>query len=137
MLLLDILFSPTPWLATGSGAVLLTVRLILGGTMVYYGWEKLRDPQANIKDFDENIIRPGWLFGTLVLLTEFFGGLAVIFGIVTSLAAAAIGFEMLVGTIVKKWKWKLSFREYSYDLLLLGLSLVLLAFGSGPLAVTL
>jgi uncharacterized membrane protein YphA (DoxX/SURF4 family) len=46
-------------------------------------------------------------------------------------AAAAFGFEMLLGTVVKATKWHKPFTDYSYDLLLLALCLLLLALGPG------
>ena len=45
--------------------------------------------------------------------------------------AAAFGFEMLLGTVVKATKWHKPFTDDSYDLLLLALCLLLLALGPG------
>jgi uncharacterized membrane protein YphA (DoxX/SURF4 family) len=72
------------------------------------------DPKKNAKDFDATGFRPGWLFGTLVLAAEFFGGIL-----------------MLLGTVVKATKWHKPFTDYSHDLLLLALCLLLLALGPG------
>ena len=134
MTTVETLIAARPWFPGTANVVLLTVRLIAGGVMVYYGWGKVRDLRGTIKDFQDNIAQPGWLFGTLVTVTEFFGGLALILGIALSLSAAVIGFEMGFGTIVKKWKWGKDFPDYSYDILVLGLCLVLLAFGGGSFA---
>jgi hypothetical protein len=38
---------------------------------------------------------------------------------------------MLLGTVVKSTKWHKPFTDYSYDLLLLALCLLLLALGPG------
>ena len=46
-------------------------------------------------------------------------------------AAAAFGFEMMLGTVVKTMKWHKPFTDYSYDLVLLALCLLLLALGPG------
>jgi uncharacterized membrane protein YphA (DoxX/SURF4 family) len=46
-------------------------------------------------------------------------------------AAAAFGFEMLLGAVVKATRWGKPFSDYSYDLLLLPLCLLLLALGPG------
>ena len=88
-----------------TDAVLLAARLIMGVVMLYYGWPKIRDPGKNAKDFDATGFRPGWLFGTLVLAAEFFGGILVLLGLYVWVAAAAFGFEMMLGTVVKTMKW--------------------------------
>jgi putative oxidoreductase len=125
---------PLAPLAGMTDVVLLLVRVVLGVVTVYYGWPKLRDPAKNARDFESTGFRPGWLWGGIVLATEFGGGLAVLVGILTWLAAAAIGFEMLVGFVVKATKWRKPFTDYSYDLQLAALALVLLTFGPGRLS---
>lgn len=126
--LLDPTLTP---LAAWTDAVLLIARLIVGVLMLYYGWPKLKDPAKNARDFDGNGFKPGWVFGTLVLLAEFFGGILVLLGVYVWVAAAAFGFEMLLGAFTKATKWKKPFTDYSYDLLLLALCLLLLALGPG------
>lgn len=111
--------------------VLLIVRVVLGIVMVHYGWPKAKDPAKNAQDFERNGFRPGWLWGGIVLVTELGGGLAVLVGVLTWLAAALIGFEMLVGFVTKAAKWRKPFTDYSYDLQLAALALVLIAFGPG------
>lgn len=89
-------------LAGSVDIVLLIARLILGGTMVYYGWPKVKDPRKNaFDDIAKAGFTPGWFWGTIVLLTEFGGGLPIIVGLYTWVAAALIGVEMLTGTV---WK---------------------------------
>jgi uncharacterized membrane protein YphA (DoxX/SURF4 family) len=90
--------------------------------MLYYGWPKVRDPRKNAKDFDATG------FG---LAAEFFGGILMLLGVYVWVAAAAFGFEMLLVTVVKSTKWRKPFTDYSYDLLLRALRLLLLALGPG------
>jgi putative oxidoreductase len=131
------LFDPTlAPLAVWTDAVVLIARLIVGVLMLYYGWPKLKDPAKNAHDFERDGFKPGWVFGTLVLLAEFFGGILVLLGVYVWVAAAAFGFEMLLGAIVKAIKWKKPVTDYSYDLLLLALCLVLLALGPGAYSIT-
>jgi putative oxidoreductase len=118
-------------LAGMADVVLLLVRVVLGVVMVYYGWPKAKDPAKNARDFEGTGFRPGWLWGGIVLATEFGGGLAVLVGLLTWVAAALIGFEMLVGFVMKATRWRKPFTDYSYDLQLAALALVLLAFGPG------
>ncbi len=118
-------------LSRWTDLVLLVARLITGGVMLDYGWPKLRDPRKNAKDFDGDGFRPGRLFGTLVIATEFSGGILMLLGVHVWIAAAAVDFEMTLGPIVKATKWPKPFTHYSYDLLLLALCLLLLALGPG------
>ena len=100
-----------------TDAVLLAARLIMGVVMLYYGLRRdrlppglaLRHPRAR----------------------EFFGGILVLLGLYVWVAAAAFGFEMMLGTVVKTMKWHKPFTDYSYDLVLLALCLLLLALGPG------
>jgi putative oxidoreductase len=126
---------PLAPLAGFTDLALLIVRLVLGIVMLYYGWPKVKDPAKNARDFDGTGFRPGWLWGGIVLVTEFGGGLAVLVGLLTWVAAALIGVEMLLGFVVKATKWRKPFTDYSYDLQLAALALVLLAFGPGRFSI--
>ena len=106
---------PLAPLAGLSDLVLLIVRVVLGIVMVYYGWPTVKDPAKNARDFDGTGFRPGWLWGGIVLATEF-------------------GFEMLVGFVVKAAKWRTPFTDDSYDLQLAALALVLVTFGPGAIS---
>jgi uncharacterized membrane protein YphA (DoxX/SURF4 family) len=101
--------------------------------MVYYGWPKIRDLNANANDFIHMGFRPGMLWGTLIALVEFGGGIAVFLGIYAELAAALFAYQMMVGT---SWKVKISkpFTDYSYDLQLFALCLILMSQGAGAFA---
>jgi putative oxidoreductase len=123
-------------LAGYTDLVLLVARIITGGTMIYYGWPKVKDPRKNREDIANAGFRPAWLWGTIVMLVEFAGGIAIVLGVYTWVAAALIGFEMFTGTLWKITRAHKPFPEYSYDLLLLALALVLLAVGPGAYAVT-
>ncbi len=74
--------------------------------------------------------RPGMLWGTVIAVVEFFGGIAILTGLYAELAASLFGFQMIVGTFWKL-KTKKPFTEYSYDLQLLALCVVIMAFGAG------
>ena len=125
---------PTAPLSGLTDLVLLIVRLVLGVSMMYYGWPKVKDPAKNAHRFERDGFRPGWLWGGIVLTAEFGGGLAVVVGLLTWIGAALIGFEMLVGFITKAFKWRKPFTDYSYDLQLAALALALIAFGPGRMS---
>lgn len=102
----------------------------MGILLVYYGWPKIKNLKSNAKDFVGMGFRPGMLWGTLIAVVEFFGGIAMLTGVYAELVASIFGFEMIVGTF---WKLKLKkpVTEYSYDLQLLALCVVLMTFGAG------
>ena len=118
-------------LAPYADVMLLVARLVVGVVMVYYGWPKVRDPARHFKEFEQTGFKPASFWGSIILVVEFFGGLAMLLGVVVWAAAALFGFEMLMGTIWKITKARKPFTDYSYDLQLLALCLLLLTFGPG------
>jgi uncharacterized membrane protein YphA (DoxX/SURF4 family) len=123
-------------MSSGIGAewILLIVRAVLAVVMIHYGLPKVRHPRSNARDFVQMGFQPGMFWGTLIAVVEFFGGLAVLLGVHAELAAALFAFEMLVGTF---WKLKArkEFADYSYDMQLFALCLVVMWQGAGAYAV--
>lgn len=113
--------------------ILLFIRVVTGVVLVYYGWPKCKGLRSCARDFEEMGFRPGLLWGPLIAVVEFFGGLAMLAGLYAELAASLFGFQMIVGTF---WKLKIGkdFIDYSYDLQLLALCVVMMAFGAGRYA---
>ena len=114
-----------------SGWILLFARVILGIIMIYYGFPKIRDLKSNSNDFNNKGFRPGILWGSIIAFIEFFGGISIILGIYTNLFLALFSIHMLTGTFWKIFKTKKEFTDWSYDILLLTISLVLLFIGTG------
>jgi uncharacterized membrane protein YphA (DoxX/SURF4 family) len=114
--------------------VLLLIRVVLGATLVDYDFPKIRDLDANAADFVAMGFKPGKVWGTLVAVVEFVGGLALGLGVCPELAAALFGFQMLVGSI---WKFKIGkpFDEYFYDVQLLALCVAVMHFDGGAYGV--
>jgi len=109
--MLDGAFAP---LAGLYDLVALLVRIMMGGVMMYYGWPKVKDPRKNAEDFGKGGFTPGWFWGTIVLLVEFVGGISVVVGFYTWVAAALIGIEMLTGTV---WKIGKAHKPFTDDVL--------------------
>jgi putative oxidoreductase len=113
--------------------ILLIARVILAAVMIFYGWPKIRDLASNANDFEEMGFKPGILWGTLIAIVEFAGGIAILLGFYAELAAASFGFQMMVGAF---WKLKVKkpFSDYSYDMQLFALCLVVMSQGAGAYA---
>ena len=122
-------------MSSGIGAewILLLLRAILAVVMIHYGLPKVRNLRSNADDFVQMSFKPGMFWGTLIAVVEFFGGLAILLGTYAELAAALFAFQMLVGTF---WKLKIrkEFADYSYDIQLFALCLVVMWQGAGAYA---
>jgi putative oxidoreductase len=109
----------------------IVLRLSLGGIFIIHGYPKLKDLGKQTGQWMKSIGFPAGL-GLFAGIAEFFGGIAVVLGILTPIIAAlfvlwTIG---LVWVSIAKIKKKFA-GGYELDLLLLAFSLVLLAIGGG------
>ena len=118
-------------LLLNSGWVLLFTRLVLGSVMLHFGWPKIKSLKSNSKDFVKMGLKPGILWGTIVAIVEFAGGAMMVLGIFAEFAAILFGIEMIGGAIWKITKTDKPFSDWSYDLVLLSMCLVIIAFGAG------
>ena len=75
---------------------------------------------------------PG-LMGPFIALLEFFGGIALLIGLLTRLVALGLAFDML-GAIVLV-KLAAGFSKYEFEFLLLGSSLALVLTGAGRFSI--
>src|SRR4051812_17777026 len=73
-------------------AALLLIRLVMGAAFVYHGWGKIQTPMAWMP---AGAPVPGVL-QLLAAISEFGGGLALVFGLLSRLGALGILFTMLV-----------------------------------------
>lgn len=123
-------------LAFGAFAPLI-LRLILGAVFIVHGYPKLFKNFSETAGFFESIgIRPGkfWVFA--VGAVEFFGGIALVLGFATQLAAALLAIDMLVA--IAKVKFRQGFvGGYEFDLTLLVIALSLVLTGPGAYAIDL
>jgi putative oxidoreductase len=124
-----------PW-----GAFLL--RLVLGVAMVYHGYSKVI-PAGGFHGsntfsaldhhghFVVGLGLPYWL-GYVSALTEFLGGLLILFGLFTRFAAFMVAGNMLVALLLVNRHHGYSGSEYSLALFVI--ATMLLCFGAGALA---
>jgi putative oxidoreductase len=118
-------------LASIGGWILLALRVLMGVIFLYHGFPKIRDLKQNAENFNQMGFKPGILWGTWIAFLEVFGGILLILGAFTAIFAMLFGFQMLVGAIWKATATDKKFADWSHDLLILGVALMLLSFGPG------
>jgi putative oxidoreductase len=115
-----------------QSAALLFVRLVVGIAFLHHGWGKIQTPMSWMPP-EAGI--PGFL-QLLAAISEFGGGLALILGLLTSLAMVGMAFTMIVAThmhaIVRQDPFVSMDGGPSFELALLYLSLALMFLAVGP-----
>ncbi|MGE3802954.1 MAG: DoxX family protein [Candidatus Kapaibacterium sp.] len=112
---------------------ILLLRLWLGSMMIYHGWGKVF---GNIDKFTEGVAKMGFpmpeFFAWSAALSEFGGGLLLIFGLFTRPAAMFVGITMIVAGFVRHLDDPFGKKELSLTYLVL--ALVILIAGPGKAA---
>ncbi len=118
------------------GITALLLRLMIGGVFVIHGYSKLGAKQR--KQGGEWMKSMGMPAGFILMggVVEFFGGLALVFGILTSIVSPLFALWMLSTTWLSVSKMKKKFvGGYEFDVTLAIASLALAAIGSGSFSV--
>ena len=121
---------------------ILLIRLALGASMTYHGFEKLippgglhrAHPLAGFDYFAQFVATlglPSWL-AYASILTEFLGGILLLLGLLTRFSAFLIAINMLVALITVNIHHGYSASEYT--LALIAMALLLVTTGSGAVA---
>ena len=114
----------------------LVARLVLGSIMTVYGWRKIF-PHGSLYSFVHAVAHmglPSWL-GYVAAFTEFFGGVFLILGLLTPIAAAGMVIDMTVAILkVHLHRGLTGAQGVDFPLSLFALALILLAVGPGYLA---
>ena len=111
----------------------------MGAAFVVHGYPKLFKMFGGFAGWLDSIgIRPGRFWALVVGVVEFFGGMALILGVFTGLAAALIAVNMLVAMTKVKWG-SAKFVEsehmgWELDLIYFAVALSLLFTGPGVYA---
>jgi putative oxidoreductase len=128
--------------ATHAGYGLALVRIIAGLTFAAHGSQKLfgwfgGHGLAGVAQWMESIgLAPGYLMALLAGSAEFFGGLALIIGLLARPAAALLAVTMLVAIVTVHLSngFFMSNNGYEFALALLAISLAVLVEGAGKLS---
>ena len=117
-----------------SSFVMLLLRLIVGLAFVQHGWGKIQNPFGWMPP-DAGV--PGF-FQFLAALAEFGGGIALILGLLTSLAMLGLAITMLVATSMHAFVMKDPMvtqsqggSSFELPLVYLGISLLIMSLGAG------
>jgi uncharacterized membrane protein YphA (DoxX/SURF4 family) len=110
----------------------LLLRLVIGLVFVVHGYQKFgKEQRTQGAQWMKSMGLPGGfiIFGSVV---EFFGGIALLLGILTQIVAVLFALWMLSTTSLSKVKMKRKFvGGYELDVTLLIASLALAAIGAG------
>lgn len=124
----------TKWLNSLQPFGALLMRLILGAVMAMHGYQKVV-PAGALHHHAHYVVTlglPYWL-GYVSAFTEFLGGIFLIVGLLTRLAAAMVAINMLTAFVTVGIHQ--GFGSYNYILALAALAIMLLLYGAGALAV--
>lgn len=128
--------------ATQAGYGLTIVRIIAGLTFAAHGSQKLFGwfggyGLVGVGQWMESIgLTPGYLMALLAGSAEFFGGLALVIGLLARPAAAVLSVTMLVAIVTVHLSngFFMSDNGYEFALALLAISLAVLVEGAGKLS---
>ncbi|MDE3136733.1 MAG: DoxX family protein [Acidobacteriota bacterium] len=120
-----------PQLAQFQDLALLILRVMVAVVFLDSGWKHLRDPEARSKSIG---MSKG--FTVLVGAAEILGGLGVLFGVLTQLAAIGLILVMLGAIQKKMFVWHTGFwgkqgQGWHYDLMFVLMNLVILTSNGG------
>lgn len=129
-------------LATDASLGAFTLRIAVGvifaahGAQKLFGWFGGYGLDGTGQFFTSIGLQPGYLMALLAGAAEFFGGLALVFGLLVRPAAAVLAFTMLIAIFAVHFSkgFFASAGGYEYALALLAASLSLLFSGAGRYA---
>lgn len=115
----------------------LALRLVLAVVFIVHGYPKLFKDFQGTSSFLAGLgFKPGVFWALVLGVSEFFGGIALLFGAASRVAASLLIISMTVATLTKIFKWKSSFSSkegmgWEFDLLLVAGLVTIFLLGSG------
>lgn len=117
----------------------LPIRFALGGIMFAHGAQKVLGswggPGFNAMISNPNapfpFMKPAWLWWAAAALSEFVGGVLIVFGLLTRVGAFFVACTMLTAVVGVHWPAFFAPRGIEYPLALLAMSFSLLISGGG------
>jgi putative oxidoreductase len=135
-------------LSTPNDAVLALVRLVFGivyfahGAQKLFGWFGGYGYSGTMQYFTQMMHIP-WIFANLAIAAEFLGGLGLIVGALTRVAAFGISMNMIVAVLMvhlsngffMNWTGQQKGEGFEYHLLALAIAVLLMVKGGGAFSV--
>ena len=125
-----------PSFISGWGAAaLLVVRVVMGVAFILHGWPKIQNPTGWMNVMPGQNMPP--FLQVIAAVTEFGGGIGILLGLLTPLAAVAIACQMLAALMLVHLPLGHPFvatdggPSYELPLLYLALAILLMALGPG------
>ena len=131
-------------LQTDADISSLVLRVLIGAVIFPHGAQKLLGwfggfGYSGTMGFFTAKMGIPWVFAFLVIMTEFFGALALISGTLTRVAAFAVGFDMLMATILvhipvgffMNWSGKQQGEGFEFHILAIAIAVALIIKGGG------
>ena len=130
---------------TQAGFGMFWVRLPLAISMILHGWGKVSNLEGFISSSDQIGIAP--VFAILAAIGEFFGGLGILIGFLSRIAAFGSGCTMAVAAIMRhgipgygylmNWHGALPLgaEGYEFHTLAIGMSLGIVFLGAGTFSI--
>ena len=113
---------------------LAVLRLVLGAIMIAHGWPKIAGHLHGVMNMLGHLGIPQWM-AYLVVTAEFGGGILVILGLLTRIAAFAILIDMLVAILKVHLHNGLTGQGgFEFPLACAAIAFSLIFFGAGPIS---
>lgn len=132
----------TKLMHTHAGFALLLVRFPLGLDMFVHGYQKVTHVPSTMRYFDG--LGVPHFFAWLAIIAEFCGGLGLMIGLLSRIAAFGVGCTMTVAIFLRhlpygylmNWHGALPFgtEGYEYHTLAIGMALAVMLAGAGALS---
>ena len=115
-------------------AALTALRIVVGGVMAAHGFQKLMDPSHSVQGFTQMGLPAPEFMVYLAIAGELLGGLGLVVGLLTPIAAFGVACTMLVavGWVHLKNGLFAANGGFEYPLILLMCALWFMAAGAGP-----
>ena len=127
-------FFPT-FISGWGAAALLVLRVVMGLAFILHGWPKMQNPTGWMNVMPGQNMPP--FLQAIAAVTEFGGGIGILLGFLTPLAAVAIACQMLAALILVHLPMGQPFvatgggPSYELPLVYLVLAILLMALGPG------
>ncbi len=118
----------------------LALRAVLGIEFAVHGYPKLKNLKGTAEWLASTGFKPGIFWALVLGCTELLGGLALLAGFASRIAAGLLIVSMLVATLFKIFKWKIPFAKgndagWEWDFIILGGLVALFLLGSGSYSI--